>query len=294
MIYQVTHRSQVDYAGPVAQARYNIRLEPAAWQGQRVLDYRLAITPGPAALRRGGGPWPVVTHRMLLGAAVTEMVITSSFTVAVDPVAPQQGDVSLDTIRAEVLASRQLDAWAPAQYLYASPLVPIEAAIAAWAAPFLTGPGDVLAGARALAHAIYQRFKYAPGTTDSRTTPAEAFAAREGVCQDFAGVMISALRAHGLPSAYVSGYLCTRPPPGRPRLVGADAMHAWVNVWCGAEAGWVGVDPTNDCLAGISHIAVAMGRDYGDVAPVDGVFFGAARQGMRLAVDVVPLGEAPR
>jgi transglutaminase-like putative cysteine protease len=102
--------------------------------------------------------------------------------------------------------------------------------------------------------------------------------------------MIIAARAFGVPAAYVSGYLRTTPPPGQPRLVGADAMHAWVNLWCGEELGWVGFDPTNDLLVGAGHIFTAMGRDYADVAPLDGVFHGGEGQRMKVAVDVVPMG----
>ena len=104
--------------------------------------------------------------------------------------------------------------------------------------------------------------------------------------------MIVAARAHGIPAAYVSGYLRTLPPPGKPRLVGADAMHAWVNLWCGAELGWVGFDPTNNALVRTDHIFTAMGRDYADVAPIDGVFRGGGRQKLDGAVDVLPLEPA--
>jgi transglutaminase-like putative cysteine protease len=103
--------------------------------------------------------------------------------------------------------------------------------------------------------------------------------------------MIIAARAHGIPAAYVSGYLRTLPPPGMPRLVGADAMHAWAALWCGEELGWVGFDPTNDVFARTDHIFVAMGRDYSDVAPLDGVFHGGAGQAMFFSVDVAPLEE---
>jgi transglutaminase-like putative cysteine protease len=101
--------------------------------------------------------------------------------------------------------------------------------------------------------------------------------------------MIIAARAHGIPAGYVSGYLRTLPPPGKPRLVGADAMHAWVNLWCGEELGWVGFDPTNDKLADTDHIFLGMGRDYSDVAPLDGTFRGAGGQSMTFSVDVAPL-----
>jgi transglutaminase-like putative cysteine protease len=136
--------------------------------------------------------------------------------------------------------------------------------------------------------ALHSEMQYDDGATGADTSPLEAFHQRRGVCQDFAHVMIVAARAHGVPAAYVSGYLRTLPPPGRPRLVGADAMHAWVNLWCGDELGWVGFDPTNNVFAETDHIFVAMGRDYGDVAPLDGVFHGGKGQEMSVSVDVEP------
>ncbi len=124
------------------------------------------------------------------------------------------------------------------------------------------------------------------------TPPREAFEKRGGVCQDFAQIMISGLRAAGLPAAYASGYLRTLPPPGRPRLVGADATHAWVLLWCGPDRGWVGVDPTNGIWMAGDHIVMAIGRDYADVAPIDGIVLGSGAQKMDVSVDVAPLEEA--
>jgi transglutaminase-like putative cysteine protease len=127
------------------------------------------------------------------------------------------------------------------------------------------------------------------GATDVDTAPAEAFAAGRGVCQDYAHVLIGALRALGVPAGYVSGAIRTTPPPGRARLQGADAMHAWVMAWCGE---WVELDPTNDREAGLDHVVVARGRDYGDVAPIRGVLRTAGAQAARHAVDLVPVGQA--
>jgi len=139
--------------------------------------------------------------------------------------------------------------------------------------------------------AIHAAFRFDASATRADTSPTDAFRLRQGVCQDFTHVMIVAARAQGIPAAYVSGYLRTLPPPGMPRLVGADAMHAWAALWCGDALGWVGFDPTNAVLAGTDHIFVAMGRDYSDVAPLDGVFHGGDGQSMGVSVDVLPLGE---
>src|SRR5690606_8179727 len=109
------------------------------------------------------------------------------------------------------------------------------------------------------------------------------------VCQDFAHILIVALRSAGLPAGYASGYLRTLPPPGKPRLAGVDAMHAWVMLWCGPQRGWIGLDPTNGCITGPDHIIIAFGRDYADVSPIDGVFVGKAAQHLDTSVDVVPM-----
>ena len=131
--------------------------------------------------------------------------------------------------------------------------------------------------------------KFDPDATTVDTPPAEAFARRHGVCQDFAQVMIACLRGIGIPAGYVSGFLRTNPPPGKPRLEGADAMHAWVRAWCGWQTGWVEFDPTNAIPAGTDHIVAARGRDYGDVAPVKGILRIAGDQTTEHAVDVLPV-----
>lgn len=289
MIYHVNHKSMLSYAAPVFDARMNLRLKPVEWPGQTMSDYQLELDPTPAAVREEVGPYVVNTLALSLAEALTALTITSSFTMQVEarPV-PEQTPAIAD-LRQQALAVQRIDALAPAPYLYASRLAAFDPAIAEWAAPWLASDQPVLEGARMLASAIYREFSYVPGVTSSSTSPVDAFRAREGVCQDFAQVMIVALRSFGIPAAYISGYLRTLPPPGRERLVGADAMHAWTAVWCGEDAGWVGIDPTNDCLAGESHITIAMGRDYADVAPVDGVFVGQSLQRMKVEVDVAPL-----
>lgn len=305
VIYRVRHLSELCYAQGVAEARFNLRLRPATWPGQRVLDWRLKIDPLPSRIEETDGPYLTRTTELAIGEGFSRLVVSSSFVVEVTATTQAAldltEDLALDELRRQALACREIGARAPAIYLFASRLANGEREITDWALGALRqaerqadpgGKAGVLAVARLLSAAIHADFRYLPGATDSETPPLAAFRARAGVCQDFAHVLIMALRGLGIPAAYVSGYLRTEPPPGQPRLVGADAMHAWVAVWCGAEAGWIGIDPTNDCLAGDDHITVAMGRDYADVAPVDGVFLGAAPQSMVVSVDVAPLDPA--
>jgi transglutaminase-like putative cysteine protease len=175
----------------------------------------------------------------------------------------------------------------PVGYIFASPLVPVQRPVTAYASASFPPGSGIVAGAVDLMHRIRTEFKYDPKATVISTPLEEVFEKRHGVCQDFAHVMIAGLRGLGLPAAYVSGYLRTIPPPGKTRLQGADATHAWVSLWCGTEIGWVGFDPTNDILVENDHIVLAVGRDFSDVSPVDGIIVGSRRQKLAVAVDVL-------
>ncbi|EGD60103.1 transglutaminase-like enzyme [Novosphingobium nitrogenifigens DSM 19370] len=300
MHYKVRHITTVDYAGAVRLARFNLRLKPAPWPGQVLEDFRLSIDPVPWSMQEESGPFVVNRSRFVIAEPLTHLTIESTFGMEVsepsliaamyaqaDGESEGQGP-SVEQVRDRALRHRDLGPMGPANYLYPSPMAPSSSAIAAWASRFFPAGQGVLSAARALMRAIHAEFTYDGSATTSETLPDEAFQARHGVCQDFAHVMIVAARAHGIPAAYVSGYLRTIPPPGQPRLVGADATHAWANLWCGDELGWIGFDPTNDSLVRSDHIFTAMGRDYADVAPVDGVFHGGAGQTMTVSVDVEP------
>ena len=157
----------------------------------------------------------------------------------------------------------------------------------AYALPSFAAGRGVVEAARELTTRIHDDFAYDSRATTIATPVDEVLKLRRGVCQDFAHVQIACLRGLGLPARYVSGYLVTRPPPGKPRLVGADASHAWLAVFAG-EHGWIPLDPTNDLVAGESHITVAWGRDYSDVTPVRGVIMGGGRHDLWVSVDVSP------
>lgn len=292
MRYSVSHITTLKYAAPVSMAQFNLRLQPAAWNGQSVRDYKLTLDPQPVHVTTGRGGYHVNEARFALREAVRQVQIESRFTVDVEPLPFFVRDAAgpgLADLRERAMRRPDLSDLAPASYIFASPVARPEPAIAAWAASFLDEAMPVMNAGRALMAAIHEEFAFDADATAADTPPIEAFNRRHGVCQDFSHVMIVAARAHGIPAAYVSGYLRTLPPPGQARLVGADAMHAWVNLWCGEELGWVGFDPTNDKLADTDHIFLGMGRDYSDVAPLDGRFRGAAEQAMFFSVDVTPL-----
>jgi transglutaminase-like putative cysteine protease len=295
MLYQIRHVTRFDYAQPVAFARNNLRLKPILWSGQTVEDYALIIEPEGRAFptRAEAGLANVV--RLVVDRPARTLSIESRARVRVERMVPipDVSDPTVAQIGEWARASRDPSPASPAAYLFPSPLIPLDREIAEWCAADLDPARGVLEAALALAFRIQHEFAFDPAATLVDTPPREAFLQRGGVCQDFAQIMISGLRAAGLPAAYASGYIRTLPPPGQPRLVGADATHAWVLVWAGPQLGWVGVDPTNGIWMAGDHIVVAIGRDYSDVAPIDGIVLGSGAQKMRVSVDVEPLEQVP-
>jgi transglutaminase-like putative cysteine protease len=290
--YRVRHKTRFRYAHPVNFARCNLRLQPAEWAGQTLENYRLDLSS--AARVTGTRPIGYIGHvsRMVMEKPSRELVIESSFRMRVDRPTPaaRPDDPTVGEIAALARNASDMSVESPANYLYPSPSIPLHPAITAWCAEDLDPGRGIVEAGLALATRIHAGFTYDGSATTVDTSPIEAFEKRHGVCQDFAQIMIAGLRGVGLPAAYVSGYLRTIPPPGKERLVGADATHAWVVIWCGAGRGWIGFDPTNACLVGSHHIVTAMGRDYADVAPIDGVFTGREGQKIDVSVDVEPIG----
>jgi transglutaminase-like putative cysteine protease len=289
--YAIRHETRFSYAQPVAFARCNLRLKPIIWSGQTLLEHDLSVTPeGELSFARADASLANVT-RLVIADAVTELAIVSTALIDVDRQVPMPSpsDPTLGEVAALAQKDRSLAAHGPANYLYPSTMIALDAAIADWCETSLDPRRPALDAVYELACRIQNDFEFDPDATKTETPPAEAFAQRGGVCQDFAQIMISGLRSAGLPAAYVSGYIRTIPPPGQARLVGADATHAWVLVWCGPDVGWVGVDPTNAIWMAGDHIVTAIGRDYSEIAPIDGIFLGSGARSMRVSVDVEPL-----
>ena len=296
MKYVVRHLTRITYAQPVARARFNLRLSPWTDWGldgsQNLTRHTLRLSPEPAFRKELLGPYCVNTTRIGFEQPIARLEAVSEFTIEVTPGAEPEGGPTVQLVANEALLQRDLSALSPAPYLFGSRIAVLSADIGEWARQYADRDAGIVTAASALMSTIYHDFAYTKGATNSATPPAEAFAKRKGVCQDFAHIMIIALRSLGIPAAYVSGYLRTIPPPGAKRLVGADAMHAWATVWCGNELGWIGFDPTNNRLARENHIQIAMGRDYADVAPIDGIFIGSTPQKMNTSVDVQQLESA--
>ena len=191
-----------------------------------------------------------------------------------------------EIVRNAAYAADLLAASSPAHYIYASRFAPLFDAATHYARESFSPGRPILEGAIELTQRIHADFAYDPDATHIATPIAQAFERRRGVCQDFAHIMIAALRGLGLAASYVSGYLRTYAAPGQARLEGADSTHAWVSVWCGPEFGFFDLDPTNAIVVGNDHIAIAIGRDYADVSPIDGVIIGAGDQDLDVSVDV--------
>ncbi len=291
MIYDIRHVTTYSYESPVSFARCSLRLEPRSGDGQQLISHTVEIRPKPAERTIRRDFFGTHTESVLIETAHRTLRIDSRSRVSVarQALGRTAPSPSWESVRDVAFEAMSLGPDSPVGYVFASSLVPVLGPVTAYAGlSFAPGRG-ILAGAVDLMHRIRQEFKYDPKATVISTPLKEVFEKRHGVCQDFAHVMIAGLRGLGLPAAYVSGYLRTYPPPGQPRLQGADATHAWVSVWCGAEIGWIGFDPTNDLVVANDHIILAVGRDFTDVSPVDGIIVGSRKQKLAVAVDVVPV-----
>jgi transglutaminase-like putative cysteine protease len=293
MIYDISQTTGYVYAYPVPVARHVVRMVPVDRPRQRVIASHFSVEPEPVEWSEATDFFGNRVAIIRIETPHTRFIVRTSARVDVAPAEfpePEQGP-TWEEVREEAANSFDLSPASPVHHLYASPAVPLTAAITAWAAKSFPAERPMLAGAIDLMNRLHDEFTYDPKATDVSTPPAEAFAIRRGVCQDFAHIMIAGLRGLGLPAAYVSGFLRTEPPPGKERLQGADATHAWVSVWCGEALGWQGLDPTNALRVSTDHVVLANGRDYSDVAPVGGVLFGSGKQKLSVAVDVIPMGE---
>ena len=290
MKYRLRHRTTYSYGRAVSFARCVLRLTPRSSATQTVMDSAITVTPEPAARLERLGPFGAQILTVTVDRPHTALVIeaNSRIDVHVPPAGEAETSQPWETIRSRALNTTDLSADGPASYLFPTPRTPIVPAITDYARVSFTPGRPIIAAVSELNDRIHREFKYDPGATEVSTPVAQAFETRHGVCQDFAQIMICGLRGLGLPAKYVSGYLRTIPPPGRPRLEGADATHAWVAVWCGEGAGWVGFDPTNALRVGNDHLVLATGRDYADVAPIDGVILAAGDQTLKVEVDVIP------
>jgi transglutaminase-like putative cysteine protease len=309
MRLSILHRTTYRYQGAIDLAQHMVHLSPVDTPAQRVLAHGLRISPEPASRSETTDVFGNRRTFFSLQAPHDTLTVEADSEVSTRPArplpeAPPWQRMRWEQVREHFRYRAQAPFDAASEFLFASPCVPRDDAFAAFARPAFKPGLPMLEAARALMQHIHTRLRYAPASTEVNTPALQALAQGEGVCQDFAHIMLGCLRSLGLPARYVSGYLLTQPPPGQPRLIGADASHAWVSVYvprpapatgsasterCGA---WFDFDPTNNRCGwgspGEDYVTLATGRDFGDVSPMRGVIQGGAGHTLEVAVTVAP------
>jgi transglutaminase-like putative cysteine protease len=288
MIYRVQHTTAYDYTEVVSICHNELHLRPRDSALQTCSAYEILVRPGPAVSSERLDYFGNHVTFLAVQEPHRRLTVTARSTVEVCPGGlPSPAETpAWDSVRDRLRHDRaptELEAY---QYVFDSPYVISSSVLRRYAAASFPPGRPLLAAVLDLTRRMHSDFTYDPKATSVHTPVHEVLHNRRGVCQDFAHVHIGCLRALGLAARYVSGYLITHPPPGQLRLVGADASHAWVSVYC-PGFGWIDTDPTNNVVLSDRHITVALGRDYSDVSPIKGVFLGGGRHTVKVAVDVV-------
>jgi transglutaminase-like putative cysteine protease len=288
MTYKVVHRTIYEYTAPVAVSHHVARLEPRSNARQQREEFELKILPQPALTKTRADYFGnqlcffsiQQVHRRLEILASGRVTIQAAQNPRPEDSPPWEEVARLfrDPVSPELVE--------PLQFVFDSPQARASFELADYAGASFGKGVPWLAGATELMRRIHNDFAYDPKATTVATPLEEVLKKRRGVCQDFAHLAIACLRSLGLPSRYVSGYIRTHPPQGTPRLLGADASHAWFSAFCPA-CGWVDFDPTNNLLPSVEHITVAYGRDFGDVSPVAGILTGGGSHTLKVSVDVL-------
>jgi transglutaminase-like putative cysteine protease len=285
--YEVVHTTEYDYSESVAVSHHLAHLSPRVLPHQQCLHHELQIEPAPAVMTTHSDYFGNPASYFAMQGAHKRLTVRARSRVSLE--ATKLPSPS-DTPPWEEVADRTALPLEAVEFLYDSALIPASAELEAYARAAFPPARPLLDAVLELTRRIHDEFTFDRKATTVRTPLADVFKSRRGVCQDFARLEIACLRSLGLPARYVSGYLETAPPPGRPRLLGADASHAWLSFYC-PEAGWIHVDPTNNVLPSRGHVTVAWGRDYHDVSPIHGVILGGGSHTLRVHVDVLRVEE---
>ncbi len=294
MHYKISHVTTYQYGSPVRVCHNYVMLTPREEFPVECHSNRLVIRPTPQVAARRKDSFGNIVHSFSIEENHRQLVVNASSRVSVskrdypDPAETIPWDEVATGVK-EQTDEKWLEA---CQFLYDSPRIRRNNEFRDFALTSFKADRPILEAALDLTTRLHQHFKYDSKATTVSTTPEESFKLGLGVCQDFSHVQVACLRSIGLPVRYVSGYLRTIPPPGKPRLVGADQSHAWISLYCGEELGWTDLDPTNNCLTQTDHIPIAWGRDYSDVAPIRGVFLGGGDHQLTVSVDVLPLDDS--
>jgi transglutaminase-like putative cysteine protease len=291
-LFDITHTTTYDYQSTVNVSHHQLRLTPRRMRRQFRFDHSVEVAPTPAATSLHTDYFGNEVMFLTIEGAHRRLQVTSRNRVAVAPAfIPDPTETpAWEAVRGLFRTDRSVSVLEAGEFIFASPLVVPGEVFADYASPSFAAGRPILDAVVDLMGRIFRDFKF-DGTATTVSTPLEqVLAQRRGVCQDFAHLQIACLRSLGLAARYVSGYLETLPPPGQPKLVGADASHAWVSFYC-PGLGWTDVDPTNDLLPSMQHITLGWGRDYGDISPVRGVLTGGDEHFLGVSVDVAAQGE---
>ena len=290
MRYHVLHETEYHYDSVVTLSQQLLHMTPRNSNAQYCEQYSLNINPTPTEHNQYFDYFKNYSDYIAVFIPHEMLTVSSSFTVSLQrrPYWSElQHGQAWDTVAQQLLDPHNVDLDVVG-YLYSSPNVKCSPALTAFASSSFWPGRPLLEAVLDLTQRIYQTFEFDPEATSVSTPLDEVLEGKRGVCQDFAHLMIGCLRSLGLPCRYVSGYILTTPPEGKERLVGADASHAWVSVYC-PTYGWIDFDPTNNCLVQSEHITVAWGRDFSDVSPMRGVALGGGAQKLTVRVTVTPV-----
>ena len=288
MNYRIRHETRYVYAEPTTASYNEVRLSPLNLPSQTLINKKLIVTPTPSEVAERIDYFGNPTWFVALDQPHSRMTVRVESHVRIDQptdVMAIYPSLSWEDARDQLRAPGNPEATAALDFILDSPLIEAEAELEAYARGSFAPGRPLMEAAIDLMQRIYQDFKFQPGTTDTATPLSEVLAHRRGVCQDFAQLGIGCLRSLGLPARYVSGYIETLPPPGKAKLKGAAASHAWFSAFI-PGFGWIDFDPTNNQIPTDQHIVVAYGRDFADVTPIKGVIFGAGQHELSVAVDV--------
>jgi transglutaminase-like putative cysteine protease len=289
--YRVVHETRATYQSTVSLSQQYLHLTPRSFAFQETESHLIWLDPLVNDVSDGVDYFGNLTRHVALTLPHDSLLVHAESTVALRArpcLAQLAGTLPWESVRDMMGREKSPATLDACRYLYASPHVAPFPALEAYARLSYTPGRAQLDAALDLTQRIFDDFEFDSTATEISTPLEQVMRGRRGVCQDFAQLMIGCLRSIGLPARYVSGYLLTHPPAGAPRLVGADASHAWVSVFCPA-LGWIDFDPTNRCLVQHEHITLGWGRDFSDVTPMRGVVLGGGAQQLAVHVTVTPL-----
>lgn len=292
-LYQILHDTHYKYDSPVSLAQQLAHLWPRRSPWQHCLEQHLVISPVPTMRRDELDVFGNPLTRLAFERPHDELQVNARLRIEVleRPALEFRQSAAWDHTRNTLSYSASKmspDILEACRYRFESPYVHLKQSFVEFSASCFPSGRPILLCAQALMEKIFDEFTFDSEATQVATPLVEVLETLRGVCQDFAHLMLACLRSRGLAARYISGYLLTQPPPGQPRLIGADASHAWVSVFC-PVLGWVDFDPTNNVQPALEHISLAWGRDFSDVSPLRGVILGGGSHDPDVRVTVMPI-----